>query len=88
MLKITSYSSQVEVSDCESFGGVNINPCAFSCVADLNFWGQAIYVAKRPGDHLPHILIAPSEKWVSDIRKEGFEIVGKLFDLIDQNKKI
>jgi|GEM_PF-3313904 len=77
-MNITSHSAQITASDSEGSCGVNINSRVGGYVADLEFWGKAVFVARRKGDAGLHILVAPGNRWLSDIEKEGFEIIGKL----------
>jgi hypothetical protein len=77
-MEITTHSAQIRVSDSEGSSGTNLHRRCSGYVADLQTWGDSIYLARRPGESGLHILIAPSAKWKDDIRAEGFEIVGKL----------
>jgi hypothetical protein len=79
-MNIETTHAQINVKDSEGIAGANINRRASGYVADIHFWGKAIYVARRKGDDSLHILIAPSERWKEDIEAEEFEILGKLSD--------
>ena len=77
---ITSHA-QIIAKDSEKSCGANINSRVSGYVADLYFWGGAVYVARRIGESGLHLMIAPSDRWRGDIEAEGFEIIGKLSDL-------
>jgi hypothetical protein len=77
-MEITTYSAQVKVQDRDGSCGVNINRSKNCYMANLQFWGDAVYLARRAGESGVHIIIVPSAKWKEDIRAEGFEIIGKL----------
>ena len=79
-MKIETTHVQIKVKDSDGAAGANIKRRAFGYVADINVWGKSVYVARRKGDDLLHILIAPSERWTEDIKAEGFQILGKLSD--------
>jgi hypothetical protein len=80
-MEITTHSAQIRADDNQGSCGANINRICSAYVADLHFWGKAVYAATLPGDTAIHILIAPSEKWKKDIEYEGFTIIGKLSEL-------
>jgi hypothetical protein len=80
-MEITTYSAQIRADDSQGSCGANINRICSAYVADLHFWGKAVYAATLPGDTTIHILIAPSEEWKKDIEDEGFTIIGKLSDI-------
>ena len=80
-MEITTHSAQIRADDNQGSCGANINRICSEYVADLHFWGKAVYAATLPGDTAIHILIAPSEKWKKDIEAEGFTIIGKLSDI-------
>jgi hypothetical protein len=48
----------------------------------LNFWGHGAYLARVKGYNDLHILILPSDEWENDAKEQGFEIIGKLSDLV------
>ena len=77
-MEITTHSAQIKVSDSRGSCGTNINRLCSGYVADLQLWGDAVYLARRTGEGALHILIAPAANWKDDIRDEGFEIIGKL----------
>ena len=78
----TSYA-QIIVKDSDGLCGANISSIASGYVSDLYFWGKTVYVARRTGESLLHIIIAPSDCWMDDIKAEGFEVIGKLSDLVN-----
>lgn len=80
-MEITTHSSQIVVSENGGSGGANVSSCVSGYIADLHFWGDAAYLARRPGESGLHIMIAPSAKWTDEIRAAGFEIIGKLSNL-------
>ena len=80
-MEITTHSAQIRAADNQGSCGAHINRRCSSYVADLYFWGEAVYAATLPGDTAIHILIAPSEEWKKDIEAEGFTIIGKLSEL-------
>jgi len=77
---ITSHA-QIKVKDSETSCGANINRCVNGYVADLQFWGDSIWIARRKGESGLHLMIAPSDRWRGDIEDEAFEIIGRLSDL-------
>ena len=81
-MEITTAHAHIIAKDSEKACGVNVNSCVSGYVADLHFWGDAVYVARRTGESGLHLVIAPSDKWKSDIKAEGFEILGELSDLV------
>ena len=81
-MNITTTHAQITVADSEGSCGANINRRASGYVADLHFWGDSVYVARRKGEPGLHVMIAPSDKWKRDIEAEDFEIIGKLSDLV------
>jgi hypothetical protein len=80
-MKIESNSAQINVRDNDSQGGVNINHALSGYAADMYFWGGAAYLCKRKDDPFLHVLMAPSAKWLQDVRDEGYEVIGLLSDL-------
>ena len=80
-MNITTSHAQIVAKDSEKSCGANVNSRVSGYVADLHLWGDAVYVARRIGESGLHLMIAPSERWKGDIEAEGFEIVGKLSDL-------
>lgn len=81
-MDITSTHVQIDVKDSEGSCGANINSRVSGYIADIQFWGDSIWVARRQGDTGLHILIAPSDRWVGDIESDDFEIIDKLSNLI------
>lgn len=80
-MDITTSHAQIIAKDSEKSCGANVNSRVSGYVADLHFWGDAVYLARRIGESGLHLMIAPSERWKGDIEAEGFEIIGKLSDL-------
>lgn len=80
-MDITTSHAQIVAKDSEKSCGANINSRVSGYVADLHFWGDAVYVARRIGESGLHLMIAPSDRWKGDIEAEGFEVIGKLSDL-------
>jgi hypothetical protein len=83
-MEITTHAAHIRADDNQGSCGAHINRICSAYVADLHFWGNAVYAATLPGDTAIHILIAPSEKWKQDIEYEGFTIIGKLSELSTQ----
>lgn len=81
-MKIGTSDAYITVEDSVGSGGANVTGRIHGYVADLHFWGSAIYVARRRNESDLHIIIAPSEHWMQSLADEGFEIIGKLSDLI------
>lgn len=77
---------QIRVRSREATSGANVYRRCSGYVADLHFWGDAIFVAVRAEDSAIHILIAPDEKWRADIEAEGFHILGKLSDFSNDHE--
>lgn len=80
-MQITTHSAQIEVRDSEGSCGANINRRASGYVAELHFWGDQVYLARRKGDAGLRILIMPREEWKRDLEAEDFEFIGKLSDI-------
>lgn len=80
-MDITTSHAQIIVKGPNGSCGANINRRVAGHVADLHFWGDAVYVTRRTRESGLHLMIAPSERWEGDIEAEGFEIIGKLSDL-------
>ncbi len=80
-MTIESNSCQILVRDSAGQAGVNVNRAASGYVADLYFWGGTAYLATRADDPFIHVLVAPSERWLQDLRDESWIIVGTLKDL-------
>ena len=80
-MNITTSHAQIAVKDSETSCGANVNRRVSGHVADLHFWGDAIWLARRKGEVGLHLMIAPSDRWKGDIEAEDFEILGKLSDL-------
>jgi len=85
-MNITTSSVQITTKDSEKSCGANVHRCVGGYVADLHFWGDGVYVARRIGEPGLRLMIAPSERWRGDIEAEGFEIIGKLSDLANSAK--
>jgi len=83
-MEITTSSAQIRVSDSEGSCGADINRRASGYVAELRFWGDQVYLARRKGDAGLRILIMPREEWKRDLELEDFEIIGKLSDISSQ----
>lgn len=81
-MDIISSHAQVLVKDNKGSSGVNIRSTLSGHAAVLNFWGQDAYLARVKGCNDLQILILPSEEWENDAKAEGFEIIGKLSDLV------
>jgi hypothetical protein len=80
-MTIESNCAQVKVEDSETFAGVNINRGLSGYAADFSFWGGKTYVAKRKDDPFVHVLQVPSERWLQDLKDDGWIIVGELSEL-------
>jgi hypothetical protein len=80
-MEIITHSAQIRVSDGKGSCGANINRRSSGHVAELHFWGDQVYLARRKGDPSPRILIMPREEWKRDLESEDFEIIGKLSDI-------
>ena len=85
-MNITTSHAQIMVKDITGSCGANVNTLVSGYVADLQLWGDAMYIARRKGDTCLHIIIAPSDRWVSDIEADDFEIIGKLSDLANEKR--
>ena len=81
-MDIISSHAQVLVKDNKGSSGVNIHSTLSGHVAVLNFWGQDAYLARGKGYSDLHILILPNDEWENDVKAEGFEIIGRLSDLV------
>jgi hypothetical protein len=86
-MDIVSSRAQVIVKDNESSSGVNIRSAMTGYSIVLNFWGNDAYLARVKGYSDIHILILPSGKWEGDAKAEGFEIIGRLSDLVGKLEK-
>jgi hypothetical protein len=86
-MDIATSHAQIVVKDSKGSCGAHINQRVSGYVADLHFWGDAIYVARRSGSPALHLMIAPGEHWLGDIEADGFEVLGKLSDLADAGVK-
>ena len=86
-MDIISSHAQVIVKDNRGSCGVNIRSAMTGYAAVLNFWGQSTYLARVKGYNELHILILPSDEWKNDAKEEGFEIIGKLSDLVEKLEK-
>jgi len=86
-MEIITHSAQIRVSDSEGSCGANINRRSSGHVAELHFWGDQVYLARRKGDPSPRILIMPREEWKRDLESEDFEIIGKLSDIANAPHK-
>ena len=80
-MKIESSSAQINVSDNDSSGGVNINNTLSGYAADMYFWGGAAYLCKRKDDPFLRVVMVPSAKWLQDVKDDGYEVIGLLSDL-------
>lgn len=85
-MEITTHSANIKVSDSEGSCGANINQRSSGYVAEIHFWGNAVYLASRKGDAGLRVLIAPREDWKGDLEEDGFEIIGKLSDIANTQK--
>lgn len=83
-MKIESPNAQIEVHDSGIFAGVNIRPAIYGYAADLQFWGGKTYVAKKDGCPFIHILQTPGERWLQDLKDDGWIIIGELSELINK----
>jgi len=86
-MDIISSHAQVIVKNNKVSSGVNIGSALSGYAAVLNFWGHGAYLARVKGYSDLHILILPSDEWESDIKAEGFEIIGRLSDLVGKLEK-
>ena len=86
-MDIISSHAQVIVKDSKGSSGVNIRSAMTGYAAVLNFWGQSTYLARVKGYNDLHILILPSDEWINDAKEEGFEIIGRLLDLVQVAQK-
>lgn len=83
-MTIESSNAQIRVEDSQAHAGVNVNRTASGYGADLSFWGGENYLAKRKDDPFMHVLVVPSARWLQDLKDEGWEIIGRLSDLLAQ----
>jgi hypothetical protein len=81
-MNIISSEAQVIVKDSKGSSGVNIWSALSGHAAVLNFWGQDAYLARLKGHNDLKILILPNDEWENDVKAEGFEIIGRLSDLV------
>jgi len=86
-MDIISSDAQVLIKDSKGSSGVNIWSALGGHAAVLNFWGHDAYLARGKGFNKWHILILPGDEWEKDIQSEGFEIIGKLSDLVNAAQK-
>lgn len=80
-MTIESNNAQILVRDHDGSAGVNINRAISGFGADLMFWGGESYLARREGEPFVHVLIVPGERWLQDLKDDGWKIVGKLSEL-------
>lgn len=85
-MEITTHSAQIKINDSEGSCGANINRRSGGYVAELQFWGDQVYLARHAGDSVLRIFIMPREEWKHDLESEGFEFIGKLSDLANANE--
>jgi len=84
-MNITSTGAQVEVRDNTDSTYINIHRCVNGYGAE--FWAHKsapIYLVRKVGedDTWMRLVMVPSDKWLGDMRDAGYEIVGKLSDLL------
>jgi hypothetical protein len=81
-MDIISSNAQVLIKDSTGSSGVNIWSALGGHAAVLAFWGHGAYLTRVKGYNDLRILILPNEKWKTDAKTEGFEIIGRLSDLV------
>ncbi len=81
-MKIETMSARIVVDCRGSSSGANISPVLSGFAAEICFWGEHIYVAKRKDDSFYRLLIVPGPKWTEDLKDGGYEIVGELKDIM------
>lgn len=87
-MEITTSRAQISVKDNLNSGGVSVNSIVSGFVVDLYLWNDSVWVARRKGSNDLHLMIAPSDNWRESIENEGFEIIGKLSDMVSNFHKL
>ncbi len=87
-MTIESNSAQVNVKDNDSRGGVNINQTLGGYAADMMFWGGPVYLCRRKDDAFLRMVMVPSEKWLQDIKDDGYKVIGEIRDLLGPRPKL
>lgn len=88
-MKISSSNARIEVHDSSNNAWFDISRELAGYAADISFLPNVgkMYVAKRDGDPMIHILFVPRSEWKKDLELAGFIILGRLVEIIENATK-
>lgn len=86
-MKVETNNAQITLSDSVTNAGGNIRSRLSGYACDISFWEGALYFCRLPGgDPFVHIVLVPSSKWEGDLASEGYEVIGRIPNLLESSK--